>query len=863
MQQMAAADAPHLQEEEDYDQILPSCPIVVSEESFLEPHEEDPSLLLGADISESTWLGEAATGGDEDEGDHDEEEEGEGSLWGLPPAVAEILGQRGITQFYEWQLECLNSRAFLSGENFLLSLPTSGGKTLVAEIALLRCIQVAGRTGLLVLPYVSLVAEKSLALEQFTTALGFRTEAYHSYQGRFPFPRAPIIAVATIEKAGVIVSQLAEEGRLAELGAVVVDELHMIGDGERGAALEHLLSKVLFLSPTTQIVGMSATIGNLPQVGRWLRATTYTTDFRPVPLRQMIKIGSHVFDERGHRLRRMDPDSHDAEQMLPLITEVIPQHSVLIFCPTKRQTEVCAKTLSVALPPASPDLRQARELVLQRLRESGSGVDSLLASTLPAGVAYHHSGLTTEEREIIEEAYRSRAINVLLCTSTLAAGVNLPARRVIIRAPYTGNAFLTRARYLQMVGRAGRAGLDEYGESILIIKKEDKQRGIALLQGDIPPALSQCRDEALHRVLLDALASRYAPTTDDLCTFMSYTLRGLEAWEGAGEARAEVEAGVAWLEAQGFFTRRRELVLVRPPQPAEAGGGDGGGAGEGAGEAVERREVEVLEPTPLAQATSRSGLTPLVALALRDELENARRRLIVADELHLCYLVTPIGNLLDPPDWMGLFNTYQKLGAVKQEIGSAVGVREAYLSARATGKVATTDEARRSHFVCQRFFTALVLHDVLREVPLRDITDRYRVNRGSIQQLMQKASSFANMSRVFCQQMGWWELAVLMDKYVPRLFHGVKEELVPLVELASLKQPHARALFQAGYQSPRAIAQAQAEDLVARAGLGSHFSVEVAQRVIDEAKALLEKRAAEMRASAEDLVRAAATLDSL
>ncbi|ELR22203.1 helicase domain containing protein [Acanthamoeba castellanii str. Neff] len=788
MQQMAAADAPHLQEEEDYDQILPSCPIVVSEESFLEPHEEDPSLLLGADISESTWLGEAATGGDEDEGDHDEEEEGEGSLWGLPPAVAEILGQRGITQFYEWQLECLNSRAFLSGENFLLSLPTSGGKTLVAEIALLRCIQVAGRTGLLVLPYVSLVAEKSLALEQFTTALGFRTEV------------------------GVIVSQLAEEGRLAELGAVVVDELrnvanrpdstsHMIGDGERGAALEHLLSKVLFLSPTTQIVGMSATIGNLPQVGRWLRATTYTTDFRPVPLRQMIKIGSHVFDERGHRLRRMDPDSHDAEQMLPLITEVIPQHSVLIFCPTKRQTEVCAKTLSVALPPASPDLRQARELVLQRLRASGSGVDSLLASTLPAGVAYHHSGLTTEEREIIEEAYRSRAINVLLCTSTLAAGVNLPARRVIIRAPYTGNAFLTRARYLQMVGRAGRAGLDEYGESILIIKKEDKQRGIALLQGDIPPALSQCRDEALHRVLLDALASRYAPTTDDLCTFMSYTLRGLEAWEGAGEARAE--------------------------------------------------------------ATSRSGLTPLVALALRDELENARRRLIVADELHLCYLVTPIGNLLDPPDWMGLFNTYQKLGAVKQEIGSAVGVREAYLSARATGKVATTDEARRSHFVCQRFFTALVLHDVLREVPLRDITDRYRVNRGSIQQLMQKASSFANMSRVFCQQMGWWELAVLMDKYVPRLFHGVKEELVPLVELASLKQPHARALFQAGYQSPRAIAQAQAEDLVARAGLGSHFSVEVAQRVIDEAKALLEKRAAEMRASAEDLVRAAATLDSL
>jgi hypothetical protein len=106
------------------------------------------------------------------------------------------------------------------------------------------------------------------------------------------------------------------------------------------------------------------------------------------------------------------------------------------------------------------------------------------------------------------------------------------------------------------------------------------------------------RDEALHKVLLDALASRYAPTTDDLCRFMSFTLRGLEAWEGAGEARAEVEASVAWLEQQGFFTRRRETV-VEPVQDGLIEGGGGGGGVE--------REVEVLEPTPLAHASSRSG----------------------------------------------------------------------------------------------------------------------------------------------------------------------------------------------------------------------------------------------------------------
>lgn len=223
----------------------------------------------------------------------------------------------------------------------------------------------------------------------------------------------------------------------------------MVGDGERGAILEQLLSKILFLSPSTQIVGMTATIGNLASVGCWLRAITYTTTFRPVPLRQMvpcpradaplqliqilgvqIKIGSYLFDERGRRLRQMGTETSDIAQMLPFITEVsqcrpfaalvlnvifvlqvVPHHSVLVFCPTKRQTEVSAKGLAGLLPSPTPQLRygdvsalgwrihsfscwslrQDRDAIVQRLKAVGGG-DSLLALTLPAGVAYHHSG---------------------------------------------------------------------------------------------------------------------------------------------------------------------------------------------------------------------------------------------------------------------------------------------------------------------------------------------------------------------------------------------------------------------------------------------------------------------------------------
>ena len=115
--------------------------------------------------------------------------------------------------------------------------------------------------------------------------------------------------------------------------------------------------------------------------------------------------------------------------------------------------------------------------VLEQLARCPAGLDSTLAKVIRMGVAYHHAGLTTDERDIVESGFKNGVIRVLVATSTLSSGVNLPARRVILRCPLTYNGqLMDKLQYKQMVGRAGRKGVDTEGESILICKKTERDK---------------------------------------------------------------------------------------------------------------------------------------------------------------------------------------------------------------------------------------------------------------------------------------------------------------------------------------------------------------------------------------------------
>ncbi|XP_019189918.1 PREDICTED: helicase and polymerase-containing protein TEBICHI isoform X1 [Ipomoea nil] len=809
------------------------------------------------------------------------------SNW-LPPEICSVYKKKGISKLYTWQVDCLQVDGVLENRNLVYCASTSAGKSFVAEILMLRRILSKGKMAILVLPYVSICAEKADHLEVLLEPLGKQVRSYYGNQGGGALPKDTSVAVCTIEKANSLVNRLLEEGRLSELGIIVIDELHMVGDRSRGYLLELLLTKLRYAAGEgntesssgessgmssgkadpahgLQIVGMSATLPNVAAVAGWLDAALYQTDFRPVPLEEYIKVGNTIYNRKMEIVRTMSKAAvlggKDPDHIVELCNEVVQDgHSVLIFCSSRKGCESTARHVAKYLKKfsVSPYNNQTElfdiDSAIDALRRSPAGLDPTLEETLPAGVAYHHAGLMVEERETVESCYRKGLVRVLTATSTLAAGVNLPARRVIFRQPRIGCDFIDGTRYRQMAGRAGRTGIDTKGESVLICKPDEIKRILRLLNDSCPPlhsCLSDDKNGMIHAIL-EVVAGGIVQTANDIHRYVRCTL--LNSTRPFEDVVKSAQDSLRWLCHRKFLEWSDDTKLYTI--------------------------------TPLGRASFGSCLSPEESLVVLDDLLRAREGFVLASDLHLVYLVTPI-NLEVEPDWDLYYARFMELPTLDQSVGNRVGVQEPFLMRMAHGAapVRSFNRSREGNKglqvklecksgvsnhsvlsdeqvlrVSRRFFVALILTRLVQEVPVPEVCDAFKVTRGMVQGLQENAGRFASMVAVFCERLGWQDLEGLVAKFQNRVSFGVRAEIVELTTIPYVKGSRARALYKSGLRTPQAIAEASLPEIVKALFESSSWSEQgsvqrrmqlgVAKKIKNGARKIVLEKAEEARIAA-------------
>ncbi len=451
----------------------------------------------------------------------------------IPEPLREfIIRRRGVTELYPPQEEAVRA-GILNGENILWVSSTASGKTLLAEVAAVNNVLSRDGKTIVAVPLKALAYEKYRDFELYGD-LGVRTAvSTGDYSSEDRWLGSYDIVVTTYEKLDSLLRL--KPTWLSSVNQLIIDEIHYLGDPERGPIIESIVAKVRSLGLKVQFIGLSATVGNPEELAGWLDARLVKSNWRPVELREGVYYRGVIRYSNGVE-RRIEQRFNDPVVDLAIDT-LINGGQALVFSSSRQLAVKYAKKISQAICSLTIRLIDpaALEKVSEDIRENSSSriIADELSSTVKCGVAFHHAGLEPEVRRIIEDGFRAGVLRVVSSTTTLAAGVNLPARRVILSQyrryePEIGRYMeIPVMEYKQMAGRAGRPGLDPYGEAVTIVDSEDE--ALEFIEGYIksPPEdvkSSFINEPTLKFHILSALASGYASTIDDLASFISNTL---------------------------------------------------------------------------------------------------------------------------------------------------------------------------------------------------------------------------------------------------------------------------------------------------------------------------------------------------
>jgi helicase len=700
----------------------------------------------------------------------------------VPESVKEVLLRSGIAELYPPQEEAVRA-GVLEGKNLVLASPTASGKTLIAELCSLKHILEKNGKVIYLTPLRALASEKFDEFKKYTAikkADGKRVNVGIStgdFDSTDPWLERYDVIITTNEKADSLLRHRAKW--MDEISLIVADEVHLLNESERGPTLEVVLARLMQINPEIQILALSATINNVDEIASWLKASYVTTEWRPISLREGVLLHDEIQYKDGDA-RKIERKTKDNTINLALNT-VKTGGQALVFASTRKNSATMAKkiaeqTSDVLSKPMKRTLQHEAEKILsagERTRISES-----LAELVRCGTAFHHAGLAGAHRKLVEDLFRQGRIKVLTATPTLAFGVNLPARTVIIqdyRRYEAGYGYypISVLEYKQMAGRAGRPKYDKEGEAVLIAKTADEADYLmdSFILARPERIWSRLAVEKIIRGhVLATIASDFAHTENGIYDFFGKTFY---AYQYDVKAIKSIIAKI--------------LKYLYDEEMLELSG-------------------ENIYATKFGKRVSELYIDPASAVVIRDALRQKPAYLTDLSLLHLIAHTPDMGPVMRP---------------YSQELDQMAVLMEEH---RNEFFVEVPNEWS-DHIAYEEFLgeikTALVLEGWIEETSEEKLLERFRAQPGDLYRTIENAKWLLHATHELTLLWKETEIRSLAYELVERVTKGIKKELLPIVKLEGIGRVRGRMMFNSGYKTVEDVKYAKMDDLVRLLGAGT------------------------------------------
>ncbi len=678
----------------------------------------------------------------------------------IPPSTIEFLKKNGYVDLYPPQEKTVKS-GLLEGQSILVSTPTASGKTLIAILAIIKHLSEKKGKIVYLSPLKALASEKFNEFKKLGSVdLGKNLKIQIS-TGDFDASDKNLsqndILVLTNEKMDSIIRQGAEW--IDQISLVIADEVHLLGDDDRGPTLEIVLTKLKLLPKRPQILALSATVTNADEIADWLECKLVHSEWRPVPLSEGV-YDQGVVTMQDNKKFEIQTSIRGPPVDLGLDSLNTGGQAILFAETRTRSVSLATKASEAVFKTLNNEEREMLEKISQKILDDNEHTELVktLASLIKNGVAFHHAGLNPNCRDLIESEFRNKRIKILASTPTLAAGVNLPARRVVIAslarydAKYGANKPISILEYKQLCGRAGRPQYDKYGEAIIVGNSNGDEIFDYYINGTPEPISSKLTgDKALRIHLLSFVSTNPGIKGEDIVEFFSKTLSGSQERKNA--IKFHIQISLRYLESEDLVKQKGNRYIA----------------------------------TEFGKKTSTLYIDPLTAVLFRKSLEKISTK---GHTLGLLHLITISEDFF--PKFSLRNKDYEFVGTLIENYADQL-------------------IEPISEYDCNR--SLLAIHAWINESSEIFLSDNFGIESGDMHRMVETADWLIHALFEIAKLEKKDEILTEIDSLRSRMVYGIKEELLDLVKIKGIGRVRARILFKNGIKTTEDLAAISIEKL--------------------------------------------------